>query len=32
VEILKRMNDKLDKLLEQQQEHLEKGHPRDDGK
>ena len=32
VEILERMNDKLDRLLEQQQEHLEKGHPRDDGK
>ena len=32
VEILQRMNDKLDRLLEQQQEHLEKGHPRDDGK
>ena len=32
VEILQRMNDKLDRLLEQQQEHLEKEHPRDDGK
>ena len=32
VEILKRMNEKLDRLLEQQQEHLEKGHPKDDGK
>ena len=32
VEILKRMNDKLDTLLEQQQEHLERGHPTDDGK
>ena len=32
VEILKRMNDKLDRLLEQQQEHLERGHPTDDGK
>ena len=32
VEILKRMNDKLDTLLEQQQKHLEEGHPTDDGK
>ena len=32
VEILKRMNDKLDTLLEQQQKHLEEGHPKDDGK
>ena len=32
VEILKRMNDKLDTLLEQQKEHLEKEHPKDDGK
>ena len=32
VEILKRMNDKLDRLLEQQQKHLEEGHPTDDGK
>ena len=32
VEILERMNDKLDRLLEQQKKHLEEGHPRDDGK
>ena len=32
VEILQRMNDKLDTLLEQQQKHLEEGHPTDDGK
>ena len=32
VEILQRMNDKLDRLLEQQKEHLEKEHPQDDGK
>ena len=32
VEILQRMNEKLDRLLEQQQEHLERGHPTDDGK
>ena len=32
VEILQRMNDKLDRLLEQQKEHLEKSHPQDDGK
>ena len=32
VEILQRMNDKLDRLLEQQEKHLEEGHPRDDGK
>ena len=32
VEILKRMNDKLDTLLKQQKEHLEEGHPTDDGK
>ncbi len=32
VEILQRMNEKLDRLLEQQQEHLEREHPTDDGK
>jgi len=32
VKILERINDKVDRLLEQQKKHLEEGHPRDDGK
>ena len=32
VKILERINDKVDRLLEQQQKHLEEGHPTDDGK
>ena len=32
IDILERIHQKVDRLLEQQKEHLEKGHPRDDGK
>ena len=32
VEILQRMERKIDALIEQQQEHLEREHPTDDGK
>ena len=32
IDILNRIHLKVDRLLEQQKEHLEEGHPRDDGK
>ena len=32
IDILERIHQKVDRLLEQQKEHLEEGHPRDDGK
>ena len=32
IDILERIHQKVDRLLEQQKEHLEQGHPRDDGK
>jgi len=32
IDILNRIHKKIDRLLEQQKEHLEEGHPRDDGK
>ena len=32
IDILERIHQKVDKLLEKQKEHLEQGHPRDDGK
>jgi len=32
IDILERIHQKVDRLLEKQKEHLEQGHPRDDGK
>ena len=32
IDILNRIHKKIDVLLEKQKEHLEEGHPRDDGK
>ena len=32
IDILERIHKKIDVLLEKQKEHLEEGHPRDDGK
>ena len=32
IDILNRIHLKVDRLLEKQKEHLEQGHPRDDGK
>ena len=32
IDILNRIHRKIDVLLEKQKEHLEQGHPRDDGK
>ena len=32
IDILERIHQKVDVLLEKQKEHLKEGHPRDDGK